>query len=56
MEYIDKEVDFHTYCEICKHKATSEDADPCHDCLNNPTNAYSHKPVYFEEDKNARRK
>ena len=49
MEYIDKIVDFETYCPKCKHQDLAESEDPCHDCLNNPTNIYSHKPVHFEE-------
>ena len=24
--------------------------DPCHDCLNEPVNVYSHKPVYYKPE------
>lgn len=49
MECIDKIVDFEYYCPLCKHEKDPENKDPCHDCLNNPTNTYSYKPVNFEE-------
>ena len=42
-------VDFHKYCETCKHKGTKETEDPCNECLENPTNLYSQKPVKWEE-------
>ena len=45
----DKEVYFDQYCSTCKHKNLSEDKDPCHECLNNPSNEDSHKPVNWEE-------
>lgn len=48
-ELIYKEVYFSQYCEKCKHHDLPEAEDPCHSCLNNPVNQYSHKPVYFEE-------
>ena len=41
MEYIDKIVDFE-YCKKCKYEKNAESEEPCHDCLNNPTNTYSH--------------
>lgn len=43
-----KEVYFHQYCEKCKHKDKEEIEDPCYECLDNPVNSYSHKPVNFE--------
>ena len=54
MENLDKEVYFGVYCPQCRHWEEAEWADPCADCLNEPKNTDSHKPVYFEED--ARRK
>lgn len=45
-----KFVDFE-WCMRCKHYEKSESEDPCYRCLENSTNAYSHKPVYFEEEK-----
>lgn len=44
-----KIVHFDKYCDTCKHKATAENKKPCHECLNNPTNIDSHKPVNWEE-------
>lgn len=49
MEYINKIVDFDKYCKMCKHKDLEESEYPCHDCLNNPTNEHSRKPIKFEE-------
>ena len=50
MELIDKEVRYDLYCGKCVHKDKDEEEDPCHDCLNQPSNEYSHKPVYFKAD------
>ena len=44
-----KIVDFDKYCHKCKHTKTAEIEDPCHECLENPTNINSRKPVMFEE-------
>lgn len=48
MEVVEKIVEFEKYCLNCKHEALSESEDPCFECLANPVNAYSHKPVKFE--------
>lgn len=48
MEIIDKIVDF-TYCKTCKHMDCKDYLDPCHECLNNPTNVNSQRPVNYEE-------
>ena len=45
-----KEVYFHEYCETCKHRETKNTEEPCNECLDNPTNLYSHKPVKWEEN------
>ena len=45
----DKIVEFHKYCENCVHSDKEEIEDPCFDCLENPVNEYSHRPVHFEE-------
>jgi len=50
MEGRTKEVYFDEYCEDCKYADLTEDKDPCNDCLAQPYNEYSHKPVYFEEE------
>lgn len=48
MEDIYKEVDFAKYCKTCDHSDLSETEDPCFECLDNPVNLYSHKPVNWE--------
>jgi len=48
-ELIYKEVYFDKYCDKCKHVEVKEFEEPCHDCLNEPMNVNSHKPVKFEE-------
>lgn len=45
----DKIVDFKKYCETCKYKDLDEVKDPCNDCLDNPANEDSHKPLYWEQ-------
>lgn len=54
MEDTYKEVYFGEYCKTCEHETLAEDIDPCHDCLNNPVNVYSHKPVNWKEKTNVR--
>lgn len=49
MEEIYKLVHFGEYCKTCKYSDLKEDEDPCHDCLNEPVNTYSHKPVNWKE-------
>lgn len=44
-----KEVYFSQYCRRCKHEKNAEDEEPCDECLQNPVNEYSHKPVMFKE-------
>lgn len=52
MELIDKIVRFDSYCHICKHKDVKETDDPCNECLTEPVNEYSHKPVRFQDADN----
>ena len=49
MESKKKIVDFKKYCETCKYKDVKEVKDPCNDCLDNPVNDDSKKPVCWEE-------
>ena len=49
MEESYKEVYFDQYCKTCEHEKLKEADDPCDECLNNPVNLYSHKPVMYEE-------
>lgn len=44
----DKIVDFHQYCELCEYSKLSEQDDPCFECLDNPVNSYSHRPIKFK--------
>jgi len=44
-----KEVYFNKYCNLCKHEKILEVNEPCAECLSNPVNVDSHKPVVFEE-------
>lgn len=52
MEEIYKEVRFDKYCRTCEYGQIKEYEDPCNDCLNEPINTYSHKPVNWKEKKN----
>lgn len=52
MENIDRIVDFKKYCETCKHKDLDEVKDPCNECLENPVNTNSRKPINYKEKDN----
>lgn len=45
------EVYFDQYCNKCKYKNCTKYEDPCEECLDNPVNLNSHKPINFEEIK-----
>ena len=45
-----KEVYFDQYCNTCKNKNVKEFEDSCNECLSNPINLYSHKPVNYKEE------
>ena len=45
----DKIVNFHEYCAECVYFDKEEKDDPCFECLENPVNEFSHRPVYFKE-------
>lgn len=45
----EKEVYFYEYCKTCKYSELKGDEEPCNECLENPTNTYSHKPVNYKE-------
>ena len=51
MEIIDKEVDFHRYWASCKHRDKKEKEEPCSECLEEPFNANTSKPVKWEDKK-----
>lgn len=50
MEYPFKEVDFATYCKKCKYSEIDDVKDPCNECLAEPKNLHSSKPVKWEDD------
>ncbi len=43
-----KFVDFATYCPKCLYWTKSDTEDPCNQCMNEPANEYSQKPVFFD--------
>lgn len=43
-----KFVNFDEYCETCKYRDILEEVEPCFECLTEPVNEYSHKPVKWE--------
>ena len=49
MQFEYKEVDFKKYCETCEHKDVNEVKDPCHECLSNPANSHSKKPINYKK-------
>lgn len=50
MEYEYKEVYFDKYCKTCKYANVDDVKDPCNECLGEPANMHSHKPVNYKED------
>lgn len=44
-----KEVYYHVYCSKCKHEDVPDTDEPCNECLDNPLNWNSHRPVKYEE-------
>lgn len=44
-----KEVHFHEYCKKCKHEKKKEIEEPCGECMENPTNWNTHRPVKYEK-------
>ena len=44
-----KEVDFATFCRTCKFGPKEEHEEPCDECLTQPWNENSHKPVKYKE-------
>lgn len=43
-----QEVYYDRYCKTCKHKKLPEEADPCDECLSNPVNYATRKPMNWE--------
>lgn len=44
-----KEVYFHEYCKKCKHEKNKETDEPCNECMENPINWNTHRPVKYEK-------
>lgn len=44
-----KEVRYDLYCPTCLYQNNAEDEEPCHDCLNEPSRYFSHKPYRWKE-------
>lgn len=44
-----KEVYFNEWCPKCEHENLNESDDICDECLSEPTNLNSHKPVNWKE-------
>ena len=51
MTNIERIVDFKKYCETCKYKDVDEVKDPCNECLDNPVNIDSRKPINYKDIK-----
>lgn len=49
MENFYKEVFFDAYCGTCKYCDLDEFLSPCNECLENPVNNETHKPVNWEK-------
>lgn len=47
----EKEVYFDQYCKSCKYHGLEESKDPCNDCLAEPSNTNSHKPMNLDAEK-----
>lgn len=44
-----KEVYFNEFCSECEFEKLAENKKPCDECLKEPVNEYSHKPVKFKQ-------
>lgn len=44
-----KEVYFDKYCSTCENSKVKESEEPCYECLNEPVNLNSHKPVKYKK-------
>ena len=49
MEYSKKIVEFDKYCKTCEFEKIDEFECPCHECLSEPVNEHSRKPVNYKE-------
>lgn len=44
-----KEVYYHEYCPKCKHREVKNVEEPCDECLGEPLNWNTNRPVKYEE-------
>lgn len=49
-----KEVYYHEYCKKCKHRNVANTDMPCDECLSEPLNWNTHRPVKYEEKESTR--
>lgn len=49
-----KEVYFGEYCKKCVHEKVKETEAPCDECLGEPLNWNTHRPVNYEEKETKR--
>lgn len=42
-------VEFDKWCQKCEHKDLKDDEDPCNECLAEPVNENSRRPVNFKK-------
>ena len=54
--HTEKIVDFFKYCSTCKYFTRSEWEPPCDECVELPARVDSHKPEYYEEEKDGHKK
>lgn len=45
----EKIIEFEKWCKKCVYFSKHEEDEPCCDCLEEPVNMNSHKPVMFKE-------
>lgn len=43
-------VDFEKWCKTCKHHDKPENESPCWECLDEPTNIDSRKPILWTKN------
>ena len=48
MQNDEKIVNFQYWCEMCEHFEKPEEDLPCRDCLDEPVNVNSTKPILWE--------
>ena len=49
MEVHNKIVNFECWCPKCLYRKSPADEDPCNECLTQPVNEDSTKPINFKE-------